>query len=235
MGLEVVFQPEVNGANPDFYISDERRFGAYVEAGAMFNHPLETELSHASKSVQIWEAFKGLQSHDFTVRDASCSGNPGNASPRLVRHEIQLWIDQLDVKEVLIQYYCHNVMPFKTFQFENWSVAVELEPKSPEDRDRLGAQAVKLAGFSGGWSDIPAERLKSKLKEKFSQVRKSGDHCIVAITGRLEGFREDDIQRALLGENREYSFRNFFNNRYPYLRACGQNGNIGGVKDTGMG
>ena len=45
MGLSVDFQPEINGVNPDFYISDKRGYGSYVEAGVMFSNPLGTELS----------------------------------------------------------------------------------------------------------------------------------------------------------------------------------------------
>ena len=218
MGLHVDFQPHINGVNPDFSISDKRGHGAYVEAGVMFSNPLETELSFISMGMPIWEEFKKLQSQDFTVQDASCSGHPGNVSPRLVRREVQQWIDQLDPAEIRMQHYYYNILPFRTFQFKNWRLDVELEPKSLEDKERLGAEAVELAGFSGGWSDLPAKRLKSKLKEKFSQVRKAGGHSVVAITESLGGFSVGDVQTALLGGNSEYSFWNLVDDSHPYIR-----------------
>ena len=205
MGLNVDFQPEVNGVNPDFRILDKRGYGAYVEAGAMFSSPLETELSYIPMRMLIWDEFKKLQSQDFTIQYASSSGHPGNVSPRLVRREVQQWIDQLDTAEMRIQLY-YNILPYRTFQFKNWRLDVELKPKFPEDKERLGETAVELAGFSGGWSDVPAERLKNKLRGKFSQVRKTKSHCIVAITESLQGFSVNDVQTALLGGNSDYLF-----------------------------
>ena len=203
MGLKVDFQPEINGANPDFCVSDKRGCGAYVEAGVMFSDPLETEMSYISMGMPIWEEFKNLESLDFTVKYASSSGHPGNVSPRLVRREVQKWIDQLDLAEVRMKHYYYN-LPYRTFQFNNWRLDVELDLKSSKDKERLGEIAVDLAGFSGGWSDVRAKRLKSKLEEKSSQVRKTEDHCVVAVTGRLEGFSVDDVQTALFGGNSEY-------------------------------
>ena len=220
MGLNVDFQPEINGVNPDFRISDKRGCGAYVEAGVMFSSPLETELYYISMGMPIWEEFKKIESQDFAVQHASSSGHPGNVSPRSVRREVQQWIDQLDPAEIRMQYHC-GILPYGTFQFNNWRLDVELEPKSPKDKERLGKTAVELAGFSGGWSDDPAKRLKHKLKEKFSQVRKTRSHCIVAITGSQEGFPVDDVQTALLGGNSEYSFH--FGNKVddPYSEFSG--------------
>ena len=218
MGLKVDFQPLINGANPDFYILDGRGNGAYVEAGAMFNNPLETELSNASMGGRIWEEFKKLESQDFTVHHASCSGNPGNVSPRAVKRAVQQWINQQDPSEIQTQVYYYVIPPCQTFQFGKWTLEVELRAKTSEEVERLGAQAVELAGFSGGWSDTPAERLKSKVKEKSSQVRKSGGHSIVAITERLQAFSEDDVQTALFGGNCEYSLGMSFDNLHPYTR-----------------
>ncbi len=181
----------------------------------MFNNPLETESSYAPMKTRIWEEFKKLQSQDFSVQHASSSGHPGNVSPRLVRREVQQWIDQLDIAD----YY--PFPPYKTFQFNNWRLDIELEPKSPEDKERLGETAVESAGFSGGWSDEPARRLKRKLKEKFSQVGKTRSHCIVAITESLRGFSVDDVQTALLGGNRDYLFdsANKIDDLYPEVKG----------------
>ncbi len=203
MGLTVDFQPEINGVNPDYWISDKRGCGAYVEAGVMFSDPLETEMSYISMGMPIWEEFKELESPDLTVKYASSSGHPGNVSPRSVRREVQNWIDQLDLAGVRMKHQYNN-LPYRTFQFNNWRLDVELDLKSPKDKERLGDAAVGLAGFSGGWSDVPAKRLKSKLEEKSSQVRKTEGHCVVAVTGRLEGFSVDDVQTALFGGNSEY-------------------------------
>ena len=220
MGLNVVFQPEINGINPDFHISDKRGFGAYVEAGVMFSDPLHRELSYISAGEYIWEEFKKLQSREFSVQFASSSGHPSNIRSRTVRHEVQQWIDQLDAAEIHIQnHYDHRL--YKSFQFKNWRLDIQLKPKSPQDKERLGPMAVELAGFSGGWSDEPAKRLKSKLKEKASQVRKTKSHCIVAITESLEGFSVDDAQTALLGGNSEYDFTfgNEIADSHPYIKG----------------
>ena len=169
----------------------------------MFSDPLETEMSYISMGMPIWEEFKKLESLNLTVKYASSSGHPGNVSPRLVRREVQNWIDQLDLAEVRMKHQYNN-LPYRTFQFNNWRLDVELDLKPPEDKERLGDTAVDLAGFSGGWSDVPAKRLKSKLEEKSSQVRKTRGHCVVAVTGRLEGSSVDDVQTALFGGNSEY-------------------------------
>ena len=205
MGLAVDFQPEINGVNPDYRVSDKWGRSAYVEAGVMFSDPVETEMFYSSMGMPIWEEFKNLESLHLTVRYASSSGHPGNVSPGLVRREVQRWIDQLDLAEVRMKHHYYRLQ-YKTFQFKNWSLEVEVGLKSPEDKERLGKIAVDLAGFSGGWSDDPAKRLKSKLKQKSSQVRKTKAHCVVAITGRLESFSVDDVQTALYGGNSEYSF-----------------------------
>ena len=210
MGLNVVFQPEINCVNPDFFISDKRGCGTYVEAGAMFSSPLETELSYGSMLSDIWEEFMKLQSQDFFVQDISYSGHPGNVSPKSVRREVQQWIDQLDAAEVHTQR-CYGVLPYESFQFENWSLYVELDLKSPEDKERQGATAVGLADFSSGWSDDPAKRLKYKLKEKFSQVKKTKRHCIVAVTEKQDGFSVDDVQTALYGGNSSYDLSPYVN------------------------
>ena len=204
MGLTVDFQPEINGVNPDYLISDKRGCGVYVEAGVMFNSPLQIESSYISMGMPIWEELKKLQSQDFSVQVADSSGNPGSVNPKSVRLKVQQWIDQLDTAEIHTQR-CYGILPYETFQFENWSLYIELDLKSPEDKERLGPTAVDLAGFSGGWSDDPATRLKRKLKKKFSQARKTRSHCIVAITGSQEGFRVDDVQTALFGGNSEYN------------------------------
>ena len=220
LGLCVDFQPEINGVNPDFGISDVRGCKAYVEAGAMFSNPLEMEQSYDSMKTDIFEEFKKLQSQDFTVQQASSSGHPGNVSPKLVRREVQKWIDQLNPAEVGKEYR-YNILPARTFQFKNWRLDVSLVLKSPEDKGRLGKTAVESAGFSGGWGDFPAKRLKNKLKEKFSQVRKTKSHCIVAITEAHEGFSVDDVQAALLGGNSEYDmyFGNEIANSHPYIKG----------------
>ena len=211
MGLTVDFQPEINGVNPDYRISDQRGCGAYVEAGVMFSDPLETEMSYISTASPIWEEFRKLQSNDFFVESASSSGNPGNVSPKAVRRKVQWWIDQLDTAETREHAY-YGILPHRRFQFPKWNLEVELQMKSPEDKERLGAAAVESAGFSGGWSDIPAKRLKSKLEDKSSQVRKTKGHCIVAVTERLRGFSVDDVQTALFGGNSEYDLS-------PYVKG----------------
>ena len=220
MGLIVDFQPEINGVNPDFSISDERGCGAYVEAGAMFSDPLQIELSYISMGMPIWEEFKKLESQDFSVQHATSSGHPGNVSPRSVRREVQQWIDQLDIAEIRMQHY-DNILPYGSFHFKNWKLDVELKLKSPEDKERLGATAVELTGFSGSWSDVPAKRLKSKLKEKSSQVRKTRGHCIVAVTESLGGFSVDDVQTALFGGNSEYDlyFGKEIADSHPYIKG----------------
>ena len=186
----------------------------------MFSDPLQTELSHIPMRKQIWEEFKKLQSDDFAVQLASASGHPGNVSPKSVRREVQQWIDKLDTAEILAQRY-YGILPHRTFQFKNWRLHVRLDLKSPEEKARLGATAVESPGFSGGWSDNPARRLKSKLKEKSSQVRKTRSHCIVAITESLEGFSVDDVQTALFGGNSEYdfSFGNEIADSHPYVKG----------------
>ena len=176
----------------------------------MFSDPFETEMSYISKGMPIWEEFKNLKSLDLTVKYASSSGNPGDVSPRRVRREVQKWIDQLDLAEVRMEHYYNNLL-YRTFQCNNWRLEVELDLKSPEDKERLGEIAVDLAGFSGGWSDVPATRLKSKLEEKSSQVRKTKGHCVVAVTGRLERFSVDDVQAALFGGNSD-------NDLSPYVK-----------------
>ena len=219
MELKVDFQPEINGVNPDFCISDKRGCSAYVEAGAMFSDPIQTELSYMSMAMPIWEEFKKLESKDFSVQFASSSGHPGNVSPKSVRRKVQQWIDELDTAEVIRQHY-YGILPYETFQFKNWSLDLELKLKSCEEKERLGAKAVSsdLAGFSGRYSDDPAGRLKSKLKEKSSQVRKTRSHCIVAITERLDGFQVEDIQTALLGGHSEYSFSRLARYGPPHLK-----------------
>lgn len=205
MGLDPDFQPEVNGVNPDFYISDKSGCGVYVEAGAMFSSPLETELSYSSMAMPIWAEFKKLRSLDFIVRRASQSGNPSNVRARQVRHEIQQWIDQPDTEQVRL-FLAHTTRIHKLFKFNDWNLEVEFRRKTPEEKDRLGATAVDLTGFSGGWSDNPADRLKKKLQEKSSQVRKTKSHCIVALTERQMEYSAEDVQTALFGGNVEYSF-----------------------------
>ena len=186
----------------------------------MFSDPIQKDSRFDSKRARIWEEFKKLQSPEFYVTLPSSSGHPGNVSPKTVRREVQKWIDQLDTAEVCMEHYS-NIPPFKRFQFENWSLDVELNPKSPEDRERLGATAVELAGFSSVWSDDPAKRLKSKLEEKSSQVRKTKSHCIVAITERQGIFSVDDVQTALLGGNSYYGFhfRKEIADSHPYLKG----------------
>ena len=186
----------------------------------MFSNPLQTELSYISMGTPIWEEFKKLQSQDCTVQQASSSGHPGNVSPRLVRSVVQQWIDQLDTAEIRMQHY-DNVLPCRTFQFKNWKLDVELKLKSPDDKERLGAKAVEFAGFSGNWSDHPATRLKAKLKEKSSQVRKTRSHGIVAVTESLMDFSVDDVQAALFGGNIEYdlSFGKEIADCHPYVRG----------------
>ena len=203
MGLKVDLQPEINGVNPDFYISDSSGRGAYVEAGAMFSDPLETENLHMTLERHIWKEFKKLRSPDFSVQRASSSGNPGNVRSTSVRHEVQQWIDQLDVKEARKQQ-SWGIPAYRAFHFEEWTLDVKLQIKSPDEKDQLGMIPVGLAGFSGDWSDIPANRLKSKLEEKSSQAKKTKDHCIVAVTERLDGFSVEDVQTALFGGNCEY-------------------------------
>lgn len=220
MGLRVAFQPESNNANPDFCVSDNRGHTAYVEAGVMFNNPLETELHYLSIGMPIWEEFKKLQSQEFKVQHASSSGNPGNVGPRSVRNEVQQWINQLDTPEVCTLH-AYGILPYKTFHFGDWTLDVKLDLKSPEDKTRLGARAVETttAGFSGGYSDGPAQRLESKLMQKSSQVRKTGGHCIIAITERQQGFSVEDAQTALLGGNSECFFGNQSDESHPYLKG----------------
>ena len=203
MGLNVDFQPVIGNVNPDYRISDKRGCGAYVEAGVMFSDPVEAEMSYISMGMPIWEEFNNLVSLELIVKHASSSGHPGNVSPRLVRREVQKWIDQLDLAEVCMKHYYNN-LPHRTFQFNNWRLEVKMDLKSSEDKERLGEIAVDLAGFSGGWSDDPVRRLKSKLEEKSSQVRKTKGHCVVAVTGRMEGFSADEVQTTLFGGNSEY-------------------------------
>ena len=183
----------------------------------MFSDPLQTELHYQSLREPIWEEFSKLQSDDFAVQLASASGHPGNVSPKSVRREVQQWIDKLDTAEILAQRY-YGILPHRTFQFKNWRLHVRLDLKSREEKARLGATAVESPGFSGGWSDNPARRLKSKLEEKFSQVRKTGRHCIVAITEGLEGFSVDDVQTALLGGNSDNALWNQIDDTHPYIR-----------------
>ncbi len=220
MGLKVEFQPKINGVNPDFCISDRRGCSAYVEAGAMFSSPLQKEMSYMLMGMDIWEQFKELQSQNFSVQFASSTGHPGNVSPKLVRREVQQWIDQLDIAEIRMQYF-YNILPSRTFQFKNWRLDVTLRLKSPEEKEQLGAVAVESAGFSGGWSDDPAKRLKSKLEEKFSQARETRSNCIVAITESLEGFSVDDVQTALLGGNSDYllDFGDKVDDLYPEIKG----------------
>lgn len=220
LGLNVDFQPKVKGVNPDFYISDKRGWGAYIEAGVIFNDPIEIEMLYLSKAMPIWDEFRKLQSQDFSVYLASSSGNPGNVSPQSVRRAVQLWIDQLDATQVLIQHH-YGIIPERSFQFKDWTLDVMLQLKSSKDKVRLGTKAVDLAGFSGGWSDNPGRRLKSKIGDKFSQARRTGSPCIVAITERLGSPSTDSLQVALFGGNSEsiLRFGQEIDDSYPYLKG----------------
>ena len=233
MGLHTKYQPKINCTTPDFFISDKIGNSAYIEAGAMFNDPIHKESLYSSLAMPIWAQFKELQSRHFSVQLAHSSGNPGDVSPKSVRHEIQQWIDELDCEvqhlidqldlgtsEMPNQHY-HYIQPYKTFEFKKWRLDVELELKSTEDKDRLGATAVELAGFSGSWSDNPADRVKHKLKEKSSQVRKTRSHCIVAITESLEGFSVDDVQTALFGGTSEcvFHYESQIFDSHPYIKG----------------
>ena len=171
-----------------------------------------------SVGMPIWQEFKKLQSQEFKVHRASSSGNPGSVGPRSVRDEVQQWVNRLDISE--IRALCaHGILPYKTFHFGNWTLDVELDLKSPEDKTRLGAKVVETTGFSGSYLDVPAQRLEAKLKQKSSQVRKTMGHCIVAITESLDGFSEEDVQTALLGGNQEYFLGDQSDEPHPYLNG----------------
>ena len=169
----------------------------------MFSDSSQKDSRFDSKRAEIWKEFKELRSEEFSVDRAYSSGNPGNVRAGSVRRRVQEWIDQLDAAEAR-QDRCYNILPSKTFEFKDWTLDIVLELKSPEDKERLGVTAVDKAGFGSGGLDGPAMRLKSKLKEKSSQVRKTYSHCIVAITEKSKGFSVDDVQTALLGGNFTY-------------------------------
>lgn len=229
IGLNVEFQPEINGINSDFHISDMRGCGAYVEAGVMFSDPFATELSYQNIGMPLWEEFKKIQSEAFSIEFADSSGHPGNVSPKSVRREVQKWVDQQNPAKLLDEhsleyreYHHYNIPPTKKFYFGKWELNVALKLKSPEDKERLGKTAVELAGFSGSWVDNPANRLKSKLKEKFSQVTKTKSQCIVAITERTQSFSTDDVHEVLFGGNCEVDMRPHVEGLYiPQLKTDG--------------
>ena len=180
LGLNVTFQPSINGVNPDFRIADQRGYDVYVEAGVIFNDPLEMELWYMSSGMPIWHQFKQLTSENFSVQMAHSSGNPGSVSPRSVRQKVQEWIEQLDVADVNVMHGYGNMVD-RTFQFGSWDLYVSLLPKAPGEKVQLGMRAVNLAGFLGSWTDSPIERLRPKVAQKSSQARKTGSHCVVAI------------------------------------------------------
>ena len=205
LGLNVDFQPSINGVNPDFRIADRRGHDVYVEAGIIFNDPLETEEAYISRETPIWQEFKQLTSDQFSIQMAHSSGNPGNVSPRSVRQEVQRWIEQLNVAEVDILHGYGRAVA-KTFQFGSWELYVSLLPKTPEDKVQPGLSALDLSGFSGGWTDSPIDRLRPKVAEKASQARKTRSHCIVAIGERSGSPTTSDVQGVLFGGSSEYDF-----------------------------
>ena len=205
LGINVDFQPSINGSNPDFRIADRRRQNVYVEAGVFFNDPAEIEMDYMSKGMPIWQQFAQLESEDFMVQMAHCSGNPGNVSPRSVRRRVQQWMDHLSVSEEMILP-GYGFPADETIQFGNWRLYISVVLKTPEDKVRLGSAAVGLSGFSGGWNDSPIERLRPKVAQKASQARKTGSHCIVAIGERSGNPSTGDIQGVLFGGSSEYDF-----------------------------
>ena len=220
LGLTVDFQPWINGVNPDFRIADWRGHDVYVEAGIVFNDPLETEVAYMSREMPIWQEFKHLTSEEFSVQMAHSSGNPGNVSPRSVRQEVQRWIEQLEVAEVNTLHGYEDALD-QTFQFGSWNLHVSLLPKTPEDKVKLGLSAVNSAGFSGSWTDSPIERLRPKLAKKASQARETGTHCIVAIGERSGNPTTEDVQGVLFGASREYDigFGTEVIEEHPYLEG----------------
>ena len=210
LGLDVEFQPTTDGANADFLLT-ERSHGlsqyAFVEAGVMYSDPLEELMDNHASADRIWKEVKGLRSAEFKVSFAHSSGNPGNVSGREVKRRVQEWICKQDSSSLRdnrsiesLLYTNFGIFANETFDFSGWKLEVELDLKSQQEKDKWGDSAVtELAGFSGSWEDIPAKRLKSKLDQKFSQVKKTGKNCIVAITERMSWPSDGEVQQALWG------------------------------------
>ena len=215
IGLNVEFQPMTNGVNADFLISDKwhnRSRYAFVEAGVMYSDPLERSLDYQAGEYRIWEDFKNLKSTEFQVSFAHSSGNPGNVRGKEVKREVQEWISRQEPSRLrdrhsleYLYYTISGIFARETFEFHGWNLEVELELKTPQESENSGDSAVphQLVGFSGSWTDSPGTRLKLKLAEKFSQVRKTEKNCIVAITERMSWPSDGEIQQALWGGNIE--------------------------------
>ena len=212
IGLDVEFQPTTSGVNADFLVSDKSHGlsqYAFVEAGVMYSDPLEELMNNQASADRIWKEVKSLKSADFQIRFAHALGNPGNVRGKEVRSRVQEWLNGQDAsrmqdsqsKEYLL-FSKFGILPRETFEFSDWKLEVELGLKSQQEKDKWDDSAItELAGFSGSWEDTPAKRLKSKLDQKFSQVRKTGKNCIVAITERMSWPSDGDVQQALWGAN----------------------------------
>ena len=213
LGLNVEFQPTINGANADFLVTAKSQGlsqYAFVEAGVMYSDPLEELMENQVREDRIWEDFMKIKSDDFYVDTVQSSGNPGNVRSKSVRNTVQKWLDSQDVTKLYDgqnkEYWLYSrlgMLPRKTFEFSGWKLEVGLRLKSNQEKEQWGSSAVRplFAGSSGFWSDNPADRLKSKLDQKFSQVRKTGKNCIVAITERMSWPSDGDVQQALWGAN----------------------------------
>lgn len=215
-GLEVEFHPGVESADPDFLIRDMRGQNVYVEAGALFNHPLEAIGDHDKLASTIREKLNQIKSRDFFWNCLRPSGNPGNVRQADVVSKVRDWVNNVSPNAD-----CWELE--ETFMFGEWELRVRMEPKTLEDKEKYGDDMYFLigeAGFSGGYSDYPQERLKTKLEEKSKQAGKAGGLSIVALTGRYEYLRNCDIQDALYGGNKVCMF-DLLAKRLdaPYLRG----------------
>lgn len=194
-GLEVEFHPGVESADPDFLIRDMRGQNVYVEAGALFNHPLEEIGDHDKLASTIREKLNQIKSRDFLWYYLRPSGNPGNVKHVDVVSKVRDWVNNVSPNAD-----CWELE--NTFMFGEWELRVRMGPKTLEDKEKYGDDMYFLigeAGFSGGYSDYPQERLKTKLEEKSKQVRKAGGLSIVAVTGRYEGLASGVVQDVLYG------------------------------------
>lgn len=196
-GLVVDFQPGVESADPDFLIRDMRGRNVYVEAGALFNHPLERICGNDIFAEPIGRRLSQIKSRDFLWFDLEPSGNPGNVKHADVVSKVRDWVN--NVSPNADRWELEN-----TFKFGEWKLHAVLEPKSPAVKKQYGDEMfsdyhVERWGFGGTYWDRPQSRLKTKLEEKSKQVGKAGGLSIVAITGRYERLASRVVQDALYG------------------------------------
>ena len=200
--INVVPAGSDNESRPDFYLKSETLSDFDLEVTtAMIPGQDEAKEKRIN---ELHDYLNQIDSPDFFLRIEIRESPTQHTKIRRIRNQLQNLLRILDYDELHNAWISNNAVPRYSLEADGWQLVVQMIPKSPDARGKLGVRPIgSLAergrSFRSTISDDTASLIRRALKDKMTKYGPRTRPYIVAVVDKEPFSDVREYTRALLG------------------------------------